>query len=306
MSWIGNPTPTARTPWLRLLTVPFRRHFPGGKPLILVTATKSHAGKSTVVDFIRGRTPKLDLMYESIDWPMQRSLREQLEHFPEAGVVNFDNVRLDSSGRGKIISSSFTWKASSTSSEVIVSSTRGKPFWVENRFVVLLNSNEGSLSIDLLNRALPIRLAPSGDLTDRLARSPIGDPKHEWLPANQELIEAEMWGMINAWIEEGKPLDKSVKHPMGPWAQAISGILMVNGFAGFLNNYSATRATADPIREAIGVLAFRTGDKPRRAGELAKIVVRHGLEEPYYLGPSHRMIRPCQRSDWCDAQPLRR
>ena len=134
-----------------------------------MTATKSHAGKGTVIEFIRGNTPKAELLYENIDWPMQRSLQEQLHLNPEIGVINFDNVRIDSSGRAKIIRSGFL-ESFVTNSEIILgSATSKKPIHTANKFVVLLNTNEGSLSIDLLNRSLPIRLTPTGDLTERIA-----------------------------------------------------------------------------------------------------------------------------------------
>ena len=75
--------------------------------------------------------------------------------------------------------------------------------------------------------------------------------------------------MIDRWVKEGKPLDETVQHPMGPWAATIGGILMVNGFKDFLANYSPRGAAADPIREALGILAFHAGNEPRRAGDLA-------------------------------------
>jgi hypothetical protein len=263
------------------LTVPFRHHFPGGKPLILVTATKSHAGKGTLIEFIRGKTAKAEISYEDKDWPMRRNLHEQLLQKPEIGVINFDNVRTDSSGRGKSIRTSFVESFLTSSENVLSSATsRSKPIRTANKFLVLLNTNEGSLSIDLLNRSLPIRLNPTGDLSDRISRAKTvlgGDIKHEWLPAHRDQIEAELWGMIDRWVKEGKPLDQTVRHPMGPWAQTIGGILMVNGFKDFLANYGDTRSAADPLREALSILAFHAGREPRRAGDIAKIAVRQGL-----------------------------
>lgn len=90
-----------------LLTVPFRHRFAGAKPLILVTASKSHSGKGTLVEFIRGKTCKADLQYEDKDWPMQRNLHQMLVQKPEIGVISLDNVRTDSSGRGKFIRTAF-------------------------------------------------------------------------------------------------------------------------------------------------------------------------------------------------------
>src|SRR5262249_27504423 len=145
------------------------------------------------------------------------------------------------------------------------------------------NSNEGSLSIDLLNRSLPIRLAPTGDVTQR--KSPIGNPKHEYLPAHRAEIVAERQGMIDRWVAAGKPLDKSVAHyPMGPWAMVMGGILEVNGIKGFLQNYSATRCVADPVREAIGILAFTNAGQPKRAADLVKCAVREGVAKTLLPG----------------------
>ena len=152
-----------------------------------------------------------------------------------------------------------------------------------NKFVVMLNSNEGSLSIDLLNRSLPIRLAPTGDVTQRM--SPIGNPKLEYLPTNRRQIEAERWGMIDRWVKAGRPLDESVAHyPMGPWAKVIGGILLVNGLKDFLGNYSATRAVADPVREALAVLAFHNAGSWKRTGELVKSAVKEGLTKTLLPG----------------------
>lgn len=291
MEWASNADRTNAI--AALLTVPFRLLFPGGKPFILVTATKSHSGKGTVIDFIIGETAKAELLYEDKDWPMQRSLHDQLLQTPEIGVINFDNVRTDSSGRGKLIRTGFV-ESFVTTAELVLSSTRNKPIRVANKFIVLLNTNEGSLSIDLLNRALPIRLAPTGDVTER--RSPIGNPKLEFLPAHRCQIEAERWGMIRRWVEAGKPLDDSVAHyPMSVWAKTIGGILKVNGFKDFLGNFSTTRAAADPIREAIGILAFRVAGKPLRAGSLATRVIAEGLDKTLLPGVNPANTAACER-----------
>lgn len=297
MEWA---TPADRTNALAaLLTVPFRRHFAGGKPLILVTATKSHSGKGTLIDFIRGHTAKAELLYEDKDWPMQRNLHEQLLHQPEIGVISFDNVRTDSSGRSRLIRTGFLESFITNAELVLSSATSRKPIRTSNKFVVLLNTNEGSLSIDLLNRSLPIRLNPTGDLTDRIDRAKAalgGDVKHEWLPAHRDEIESELWGMIDRWAMKGKPLDKAVRHPMGPWAQSIGGILAVNGFHDFLANYNATRAVADPIREALSILAFHAGSEPRRSGDLARITVAQGLAKALLVGAEPSNEAACQRA----------
>lgn len=293
MEWQANADRTNAV--AAALTVPFRRHFPGGKPLVLVTATKSHAGKGTVIEFIRGSAAKADLLYENIDWPMEKALQGQLLRHPEVGVVNLDNVRLDSAGgRARVIRSGFL-ESFVTSGELLLNSPGLKPVRAANKFVVLLNTNEGALSADLLNRALPIRLAPSGDVTQR--RSPIGNPKLEFLPAHRRQIEAELWGMIRRWREAGQPLDESVaQYPMTAWAKTIGGILMVSGFTEFLTNYSATRAAADPIREAIAILAFHAGGKPMRARKLSAVAVAQGLARVLLPGVDAANEAACERT----------
>jgi hypothetical protein len=260
------------------------------------------------MEFIRCGTMKAELTYQDKDWPMQKDLHEQLLQRPEIGVISLDNVRTDSSGRAKVIRTGFL-EGFITNAEVVLSSatSRSKPIRTANRFVVLLNTNEGSLSIDLLNRALPVRLNATGDLTERIAdvkKRLGGDVKHEWLPAHQARIEAELWGMIDRWVKAGKPLDTSVRHPMGPWAATVGGILMFHGFRDFLANYSATRAAADPMREALGILAFHAGHAPRRAGDLARLAVDQGLAKTLMAGADAGNLSACERKIGLTLRPF--
>ena len=298
MEWASNADRTNAV--AALLTMPFRYLFPGGKPLILVTASKSHSGKGTLVEFIRGKTAKVELPYEDTDWPMQKMLHGQIIEMPQAGVINLDNVRTDSSGRSKLIRSGFL-ESFITTADLVLSSATGRlrPIRTPNHYLVLLNTNEGAVGADLLNRSLPIRLEAMGDLMERIARAKKilgGDIKHEWLPDHREQIEAEMWGMIERWLKEGRPLDKAVRHPMGPWAQTIGGILQVNGFTDFLLNYNATRAAADPVRESIGILAFYAGSERRRSLDLAKLAAQQGLAKTLLPGVDTGNEAACQRA----------
>ena len=276
MPWQSNADRTNAV--AAFLTVPFRHRWPGGKPFVLVTANKSYAGKTTICEFINiDQTATARIEYSDKDWPMQNQLCTQLMLKPEIGIISFDNVRTDSSGgRTKVIRSGYV-ESFVTSPEVVIGrATAQKAVWAANKFVVMLNSNEGSLSIDLLNRSLPIRLTPTGDVTQR--KSPIGNPKLEYLPANRRQIEVERWGMIEKWVKAGKPLDESVTHyPMSPWAKVTGGILQVNGLKDFLGNYSATRAVADPAREALSILAFYNANTWKRVGELVKSAVKERL-----------------------------
>lgn len=258
------------------LTVLFRRQWLGEKPLVQVTSTRSHSGKGTVTEFLRGVVPKADILYESQDWPMQSQFQRQVRLDADIGLVVFDNVRLDSAGgRATMIRSAFL-ESFVTSAEVTLASPgAGEALRVENEYVVTLNTNDGALSPDLMNRSLPIHLAPVGDVQDR--PSEIGNPKLEFLPQNRERIEAELNGMIQRWIEAGSPLDKEVKYPMIGWARTIGGILKANGFEGFLANYGSRKSHDDPIREAISILGGAKPGKALRPMAWANLAVEQGL-----------------------------
>jgi len=259
-----------------LLTTLLRRKWLGEKPLVLITATKSHAGKGTIAEFVRGSIGKADILYESIDWPMLSQFQRQVKLDPDLGVITFDNVRLDSAGgRGKFIRSAFV-ESFVTNAEVTLSSPgAGDAITLPNKYIVLINTNDGSLSQDILNRALPIHLAPKGSIQDR--ESPIGNPKLEFLPKHRNCIDAEARGMIERWRQLGCPLDESVKHSMTPWARVIGGILKHNGFADFLGNQQAHKAIEDPLRRAVGVLGAARPGKELRPAQWAQIAVRQGL-----------------------------
>lgn len=263
------------------LTVQLRNYWQGEKPLISITADKSFAGKGTVADFISGSGSKAELLYEDHDWPMQCQLQRQVKADPEIGLIQFDNIRLDSSGgRSKFIRSAFLESAVTSREIVLASPGAGEPIRLVNRYVVIITTNDGSLSPDLLNRALSIHLSPRGDVHSR--KSPIGNPKYEFLPGNRGRIEAEQRGMIERWDEAGRPLDVTITHPMSGWAQTVGGILKVNGFADFLANQRARRTADDPIRRAIAILAAECPGKARPPREWADVAVELGLAKTLF------------------------
>src|SRR5262249_61728630 len=58
-------TPADRTNAVALaLTVQLRNLWPGAKPVGIVTSTKSHSGKDTVIAFAAGNTSKVSVDYE--------------------------------------------------------------------------------------------------------------------------------------------------------------------------------------------------------------------------------------------------
>jgi hypothetical protein len=256
------------------LTVLLRNHWLGAKPWFPVTANRSHAGKGTVVSFMAGGCATEQVTYESTDWAFQKAVVAQLRARPDTGVVNVDNIRLDRDGA--VVRSAFLERLLHEGVPTLYSPGAGQPFRLRSNFVVTATVNEGRFSEDLMNRAVPIRLQATGDLSKR--GSSIGDPKGEFLPQNRERIAGEMRGMIEKWKAAGRPADESARHPSFPiWAREVGGILMVSGFRGFLMNAVARRSEDDPVRRALAVLGAATPDEWLRADEWAARMAALGL-----------------------------
>jgi hypothetical protein len=74
---------------------------------------------------------------------------------------------------------------------------------------------------------------------------------------------------------------------MTPWAQAIGGILKVNGYTDFLANYGARRIADDPIKDALAILGAAMPDQSLRPGEWAELAVKEGLAKKLF-SPNER------------------
>ncbi len=255
------------------LTVVLRNHWLGAKPIILVTATKSHGGKDTVVSFATGVEKSVAISYQSKDWALERSFVGAVKWTDEVGVVVVENARI--SARHDQIASAFLERFATDPRPFLFSTGTGKATRRDNDIVIAISTNYGLVSEDLMNRALPIHLQPVGNVFDRT--SPIGNPRFEYLPEHREDIAAELRGMIERWREEGMPLDGNAKHSASVWAKTIGGILEVNGFGAFLGNYGTRRTMDDPVRDGLGILGAARPDQWLRPGEWATVASQLGV-----------------------------
>jgi hypothetical protein len=255
------------------LTVRLRNHWLGGKPCIVVTSNKSHAGKDTVVSFAAGTAHQTAISYERTDWAVQKALVAALKHDRELGLVVVENARLD--GGQREISSAIMERLLTNPEPLLFSPGTGDPVRRPNDFVIAITTNHGTLSEDLHNRGLPIHLEAVGDVAAR--QSPIGNPRVEYLPAQCERIDAELLGLVERWKAEGRPLDTSVRHPFGAWAATVGGILMVGGFDQFLANYASRTTADDPVRRGLALLGAARPDEWLRPREWAELARERGL-----------------------------
>jgi hypothetical protein len=206
---------------------------------------------------------------------MQRQFQSQLQLNPQLGLVLFDNVRCDSAGRAHEIRSAFIESFVTTEEITLAAPGAGDPIHVQNRFLVVINTNDGNLSTDMLNRALGIHLEPRGFVLEDAC--PIGNPKLDFLPKHQAQIQAELHGMIARWRAAGCPLDHDVRHSMLPWARTLNGILKVNGIEGFLVNATVRKSVDDPVHRALSILGATSPGRELRPRDWAKKVVMLGL-----------------------------
>lgn len=255
------------------LTVLLRSHWPGGKPILLVTATKSHAGKDTVILFASGVARQCSISYQATDWALERSFVGAVGQNPELAVVVIENARL--AARDKRIASAFIERIATDPEPLLFSTGTGPATRRRNDMVVAISTNYGSVSEDLLNRSLPVHLNPVGDLADR--HCPIGNPKLQYLPEHREEIAAELRGMIERWKRAGRPLDHSVRHPFSLWAETIGGILAVTGFKHFLSNYGTRKVLDDPMRRGLALLGADLHGEWHPAGKWASLAVKLGV-----------------------------
>lgn len=257
------------------LTVMLRNHWPGGKPILLATATKSHAGKDTVLAFATGIAKSVSVSYQSQDWPVERAIVGALKTQFDAAMVVIENARLDH--RERRIASAFLERLATDPEPFLFSTGTGTPMRITNNLVLAISTNFGLVSEDIMNRSLPIHLRPVGDVANR--RSPVGNPKHEFLPANKERIAAELRGMIERWKAAGKPLDNDVRHPFSVWASVVGGILHVSGFKDFLANYGQRKTADDPVRHGLGILGSARPDEWLRPSEWATLALELGVSK---------------------------
>jgi hypothetical protein len=255
------------------LTVQMRHYWAGDKPFVLITSTKSHGGKDTTLDFVKGETAAAAVSYEAADWAFQKAVVAAVKGDRRLGLIDVGNVRVE---RGQI-HSAFLERFLTDPHPVLHAIGTGQDVRRPNHWVVAMTTNTGAVSTDLMNRAVPIHLTPNGDVGARV--SPIGNPRYEYLPANRGRIAAELRGMVARWDEAGRPLGGTHGHSRTGWAKTVGGILAVNGYADFLGNLATRRTTDDPVRSALALLATElpAAEQWMTPGYLSGAVTEFGL-----------------------------
>lgn len=262
------------------LTVMLRNHWPGAKPVIIATSTKSHGGKDTVIQFACGTAPHLSISYQATDWALERSFVGGVKHNPQTGLVIVENAR---TGKGaRVIASAFLERLITDPEPFFFSTGTGDPVRHKNKLVIAISTNYGTVSTDLMNRALPIRLSPVGDVADRI--SPIGNPKLEYLPANRLRIEAQL--RHDREVEGGRKAGRLGNHPslqrLGAYHRRCPHSKRFQGLSRELHPAADRRRPGPP------------GTRPAGRGGLWPARQARRMEAACYMGRVGRQARPSQ------------
>lgn len=196
-------------------------------------------------------------------------------------MIAIDNVRLE--GRSKQIASAFLEKFLTDDENILYCTGSGNQDLVRRTVILAMTTNHGDVIEDLLNRSLPVHLAPKGDVSER--QHGLGNLGAEFIPQHREQILAELVGIVERWKGAGKPLKEDATHSFSVWAKHIGGMLKKAGFHGFLDNMDRVRHRNDPIKAALGSLGYATKGEPQTTTELLILAARLGFG-PVLLGVS--------------------
>lgn len=232
-----------------MLSAHFVRH---GKPVVILDGNQPGLGKTwlarTIGIVLDGADPDT-IPYVTNDEELGKRICASLRA-KEGSLILFDNAKHTS---GRPIDSPLI-EANSMAPEVSFRIlTQSNIFSRPNTYLWVFTMNETKLSPDMVSRGFPIRFHHDGNPATRNFDSP--DPL-EFAYANQTQILGELAGLIERWVESGRP-NGDYRHRLQRWAEVIGGILDANGITGFLENIATAAASFNTELDSISALAER-------------------------------------------------
>lgn len=115
------------------------------------------------------------------------------------------------------------------------------------RLQFIVTMNQGTMSLELLRRACPIRLdadVPNPDL-DRPQESFKHRPLMQWSLQNRSQLLNACHVLIANWFARGQPAGKAVLPSFERWSEVMGGILEAAEIPGFLDNVPYLRQQRD-------------------------------------------------------------
>ncbi len=241
-----------------------------GHPFVAINGNKPGVGKSTLARVI-GVLADGSTEPSTVSWcPEETEFEKQLATRVEAGdrVIIVDNAKTAKPIESPVLERCIT----DTRLNFRRLGSNTSISRAQNDVLFCLTMNLVQLGPDLRRRALPVNLEMRGEVRD--ARFELDDVLG-WVQAHRDAAVGELLGMVQRWIEAGKPLSESpARHSVSQrWAATIDGILAHAGFPGFLSNFEASEHAFDPKYEVMVEIVRRfAGREPMTAGQWAGVL----------------------------------
>jgi hypothetical protein len=227
---------------LTALTMP---HWGRGHPFLAVNGNKPGVGKTTLARvlgvLVEGAEPNT-VSYVPDDTEFEKQIATRVEAGDRIIVV--DNAKTSRAIQSAVLERCIT-DSRLNFRRLGSNSAITRP---QNDILFCLTMNLTHLGPDLRRRALPVNLMLDEDV--RRTRYALADVV-AFVEQHRMEIVAELAGLVNAWIEVGKPgCEKPAMHSTSQaWAATIDAILRLSGFDGFLTNFEESAHAFDPRYE---------------------------------------------------------
>lgn len=202
----------------------------GNRPLHIITAPIPRTGKSKLAEDVLGgiltgqKTPALQIT--GTDDERDKRITGLL--LQDEIIVHLDNLppKLDSPALASLLTASVYQSRILGASRVVS---------LPNNLVLVGTGNNVECSTEIAKRCVPIRLQPSGPNPER--RTNFHYPNlWEHVSGSRRKLLACLLGMVENWLDKGRPKGRLRLGGFETWSEAIGGILNVNGFHEWMKN----------------------------------------------------------------------
>lgn len=259
-----------------LLMTPILRPFiDGNVPMHLIMASLERTGKSKLCEdvwggIIQGKpTPAMQLTARD----EERDKRITTLLLQGDTMVHLDNLTqfVDSAALASLIT------ASTYAGRIL---GKNENATLSNRLTIVGSGNNVRATGEIAKRIVPIVLQPRNDEPERR-----GDFQHPDLRQHvrecRRPILAAILGMIDAWVDAGRPAGTERLGGFESWAATVGGVLQMHGFNRWGKNMRSWQRQADPDGTDLKTLAdawwVEYGEKPVSATQVYDLVTKLGL-----------------------------
>ena len=258
-----------------LLTPLIRPAIEGNVPMHLIKSSLPRTGKTKLAEQVVGgvyigeETPAMK--WSTNDEEQDKRILSLLRQGET--ILHADNVGsfLDSASIASLITSKYYQGRVLGKSQVVK---------LENQLTVIATANNPRATSEIVRRSVPITLQPETDAPELR-----DDFKHPDLFGHvlrrRRVVLSCLVGMVDEWLEAGRPTGATRMGGFEGWAATVSGIMRLHGYSNWMTNWRDWIREADPegedLRDFVAIWweTFRTTKISAR--DLLAIVEEHDL-----------------------------